>query len=500
MTAQNETIIDLISLIEQRSPVRLIRKASTDGGEYWGNCPWCGGVDRFHVWPHSSSRPHYWCRGCNAKGDAIQFLKDYEGMSFMDACQELGIMPGDYSSYKGTLSPLGTSPAPCAAWQGTAEDFMYAAMKALHSKSGTAYREYLLARGITIETMLSKKIGYVPLKDARWIETPFEKWGLTEEMLTADQWAKGCVRIPDGLFFPHFGPDGKTWKLSMYRPLAQLLPEYKRGQIVGSKECLLNEDKISQDKPVIMTESFLDAISIEQAAGDVVTPVSTDGTKGCRSLRIQAVIQYAPYVLQSFDNDDAGHEGAKWWSVTIQNCIRWSTVPSNDVNEMLMSYDEVEVLAWVHNGIKNATGRITKPPAKNSSQDIVTTVTQEPDPTCVICSAIVAHYTDRGTPTCEKHYQGQQTIEQMMTALAQPPIPVSTDPLTQYAQTVDKIADIFAPCTITRDVPGYMLKDHVAFLTDKAERDRIAKEIAMRQLVRDRQYAKAYVTEEVFSE
>ncbi len=59
MTIQNETIIDLISLIEQRAPVRLIRKASTDGGEYWGNCPWCGGSDRFHAWPHSSSRPHY---------------------------------------------------------------------------------------------------------------------------------------------------------------------------------------------------------------------------------------------------------------------------------------------------------------------------------------------------------------------------------------------------------------------------------------------------------
>ena len=498
MTIQNETIIDLISLIEQRAPVRLIRKASTDGGEYWGNCPWCGGSDRFHAWPHSSSRPHYWCRGCNAGGDAIQFLKDYEGMSFMDACQELGILPGEHEYYKGTSSPLGTNPAPCAAWQQTAEDFLYAAMKALHSKSGTAYREYLLARGITIEMMLSKKIGYVPLKDGRWIETPFEKWGLTEDMLTSDQWAKGRVRIPDGLFFPHFGPDGKIWKLSMYRPLAQLLPEYKRGQIAGSKECLLNEDLITQDKPVIMTESFLDAISIEQVAGDLVTPVSTDGTKGCRSLRIQAAIQYAPFTLQSFDNDDAGQDGANWWYQSIENCICHSPV-LKDANEMLIE-GAVSVQRWVEKGIENATTATRNRTEENSSQDIVTVVTHEPDPTCVICSTIVAHYTDKGTSCCEKHYSGQQTIEQAMYALAEPPIPVSTDPLTQFAQTVDKIADIFAPCTITRDAPGYTLKDHVAFLMDKAERDRIAKEIAMRQLVRDRQYAKAYVTEEVFSE
>src|SRR6266704_558561 len=83
-------MIDLHDLIEQKSPVRLTKVASSHNGEWAGNCPWCSGTDRFRVWPFST-RSHYWCRGCNKTGDAIQFLRDYCDMSFISACQELGI-------------------------------------------------------------------------------------------------------------------------------------------------------------------------------------------------------------------------------------------------------------------------------------------------------------------------------------------------------------------------------------------------------------------------
>lgn len=493
--------VDLLSLIEQRAPVRFKRAASTGGGEYHGNCPWCAGRDRFHCWPHADF-PRYWCRGCQAKGDAIDFLRQYEGLSFRDACQELGIEPEYANSYKGTSTPLGTNPAPCSAWQDAAEDFIYAAMKALHGSSApaVAYRDYLLARRITVATMLNKKIGYVPLKDGRWIETPFTRWGLTEDMLTADQWQKGCVRVPDGLLFPHFGPDGRPWKLAMYRPLAEQLPQFKRGMIAGSKECLLNENLITQEKPVMMVESFLDAISVEQVAGDLVTPVSTDGTKGCRSLRLQAAIQVAPYALQSFDADQAGNGDAEWWYQTIENCIRHSP-RLKDANEMLVD-DPASVRRWVERGIERATSNNALrrpsdgPPVDNSSSTVEIEST-EVAPVCALCPGIAEHYTDQGTPCCEKHFQGQQRIEQELARLAEETIekPPSTDPLTAFAQMVDKIGDIFAPCTVVKHDPGYSLRQHVDFLISEEKRVQIAKQVAMSRMVRDRQYARLHSEE-----
>jgi DNA-binding PadR family transcriptional regulator len=68
----------------------LKRVASTNGGEYAGACPFCGGTDRFRVWPHQDV-PGWWCRGCEEKGDAIAFVQKRDGIGFLDACEQLGL-------------------------------------------------------------------------------------------------------------------------------------------------------------------------------------------------------------------------------------------------------------------------------------------------------------------------------------------------------------------------------------------------------------------------
>ena len=73
------------------------RVARTHGGEWAGPCPWCYGRDRFRVWPYREPTDDhyivYWCRGCGACGDLIQFLRDYKGLSFLEACQVSGQEP-----------------------------------------------------------------------------------------------------------------------------------------------------------------------------------------------------------------------------------------------------------------------------------------------------------------------------------------------------------------------------------------------------------------------
>jgi DNA primase len=495
--------IDLVSLIEQHAPVHLVHKASTDGGEYWSACPWCNGTDRFHVWPHSSSLPHYWCRSCGMRGDAIQFIRDYLDMSYFEACEELDIEPGE--SYHGTASPFPDSDAvPCAVWSQAAEDFIHAAEKMLwNTEYGVKYLEYLHSRGLKDEIIREKRIGCVPLaKNGRWIETPFVRWGLTEEMVSAEQWAKGCVLIPDGLMFPYF-IDGKIWKIGMKRPFVTD-GTMSRGQILGSKECLYNESEISQNKPVIITEAYLDAISIEQEAGDLVTAVSTDGVKSSRGARCQAKIQYSPFSLQSFDNDEPGHQGAYWWETSIANCVRWTPVYGKDANETLTSGHSLR--AWVQEGLAHIDvikGALTPGPAPI----VVVEAVQEEDPEdpdafCAICKQEVECFTDKGTPCCAKHFVGQQIIEIAMASYVVPspqPVPEehhtplqrfardvaqTPDPLEQFAMVVDHVAGMIGPCTIHRDPPGYTLKEHTRNLEkarDKAALDKQLAAIAKRR-------------------
>ena len=54
--------VDLIGLIGQDTELKPKSSAAT---EHAGPCPWCGGRDRFVVWP-----ARWWCRQCERQGDA----------------------------------------------------------------------------------------------------------------------------------------------------------------------------------------------------------------------------------------------------------------------------------------------------------------------------------------------------------------------------------------------------------------------------------------------
>ena len=68
-----------------------VKKTAT---EWASPCPFCGGKDRFQIWPdEGEGRGYYWCRQCDAKGGGIQFLRDFADMSYGDACKRVGVTP-----------------------------------------------------------------------------------------------------------------------------------------------------------------------------------------------------------------------------------------------------------------------------------------------------------------------------------------------------------------------------------------------------------------------
>ena len=82
--------MNILDLAEAKG-IQYKRAGNKDGGEYQGPCPGCGGEDRFHIWPEQNEGDgSYWCRGCEAAGDVIQFLIDFNlGSRILDSGSQL---------------------------------------------------------------------------------------------------------------------------------------------------------------------------------------------------------------------------------------------------------------------------------------------------------------------------------------------------------------------------------------------------------------------------
>src|SRR3974390_3094964 len=136
-------ILDLL----REYAIVLKRVSSTSGGEYAGPCPFCGGNDRFRVWPeHKGGR--YWCRGCQKTGDEIQLLRDLCDLSYSEACERLGIETrgreflSDQTNNRQKFSPRRANlPAPL--WSEKAAAFVTYAKANLWSDVGSETRSFL---------------------------------------------------------------------------------------------------------------------------------------------------------------------------------------------------------------------------------------------------------------------------------------------------------------------------------------------------------------------
>jgi hypothetical protein len=80
--------LNVISFVRQDVDSKFV--ASTNGGEYAGPCPVCGGKDRFRVWPREGAGGRFWCRQCGKSGDLIEYLRWNRNMTFRDACRIAG--------------------------------------------------------------------------------------------------------------------------------------------------------------------------------------------------------------------------------------------------------------------------------------------------------------------------------------------------------------------------------------------------------------------------
>lgn len=113
---------------------------------------------------------------------------------------------------------------------------------------------------------------------------------------------------------------------------------------------LYEADRLRPDRPAILVEGELDALTLLQEAGDLVSPVATGGTGGGRRARWVGKLAQCPAVLVSFDADEAGEQARQWWLGILQNGAYWRPY-WGDSNAMLQG--GADVRAWVQAGLKS---------------------------------------------------------------------------------------------------------------------------------------------------
>lgn len=301
---------DLLALISRDT--QLKHTASTDGGQWSGPCPWCGGRDRFCVWPNAE-HPHYWCRQCGRKGDAIQYLRDKDGLSFAEAKERLGMATDQLPRRSAPVQPRQDPELepPGREWQDAARQIVSECAAALAVERGAGALDYLHARGLEDDTIWRARLGWNP--QARELHSLWVERGITMPwQMGADLWAVNVRR-----FDAAGNPDSD--------------PKYK-AIAGGPKAVPYGVASLAGKGIALVLEGEFDALLVQQEAGDLVGAIALGSAKGLPNAGI-AYLLPCRRLLVCGDSDERGESmAAKWRALSAR--VRPVRVPEGkDVTE-----------------------------------------------------------------------------------------------------------------------------------------------------------------------
>jgi len=257
------------------------------------------------------------CFGCGRSGDAIDWLREREGLCFQEACERLGAL--NLPSVSGTtINPLpSASSVPLAEWQEQAQQVMSVCQAALWSEAGVRARAWLNQRGLADETVRHWQLGF----NAR----DRKLFGL---------WVPRGIIIPCLVF-------GQVYYLKVRRAAGQ--PKYTK--VRGGQIALFGADTLPGEHVAVITEGEFDAMLLHQKGGDLVGVA----TLGSASARLPDA--WVPYLLGvqrlllAYDTDTAGAEGAATWEAFTPRVQRLLPLAGKDVTDFYLAGGDLR--AWV---------------------------------------------------------------------------------------------------------------------------------------------------------
>lgn len=304
--------------------LKPVKKTST---EYGATCPACGGKDRCIIWPnHKSGKGKFYCRQCGKQGDEIDFLKEFCGMSYQDACKAIGKPISSLAGERAVWERNRQIPSPARhfdepkyppkKWMEKAEKFL-SYCQTEDTLESTDSIEILIA-GRKIPPFHCKEFG-IGWNDKDWFVNG-EDWGLPNKK----------IRIPKGIVIATKRKAGIV-KL-VIRTVTSDSPKY--WQIVGGSQNIPYIPKFEPNKPIFIFESELDAALIASTAGEICNAVGIGGLNKKIDVDSFNFIQQAPLIILSPDNDDRGNEYVQDWQEKFPNAWTYQATGAKDIGEM----------------------------------------------------------------------------------------------------------------------------------------------------------------------
>ena len=334
-----------MNLLDLATELQLLpkRKASTHGGEYSSSCPnpSCGGKDRFLIWPEKGT---YWCRQCEMSGDAIQFCRDFFSLSYRDACAKLGTVPKENLNNKinhtrREFCPA-TASAPTDLWRKRAIDFVHTAhQNALESSEAL---HLLQGRGFNLDIIKKFKLGW----------NPFNRFDASNLWGIDSMGGKKTIWLPKGIVIPTFF-DSSVMKLKIRRADWNKEDQFaKYIEISGSRKTASLYGGNSK-LPYLILESELDAMLVQQVAGDLCNCLAIGGAGKKPDLYCHQILQRSSSIFFALDFDDAGKKAYRFWRLTYPQLKAWPVPRGKSPGDAFL--EGVDLRQWLELGIQESS-------------------------------------------------------------------------------------------------------------------------------------------------
>lgn len=296
-------------VISKRMPLKK------HGREYQGLCPFHN--EKTPSFTVNNEKGFFHCFGCGAHGDAIEFVRRFEKLSYPETLEKLAAEAGI------PLPQVSPEQVRRAAVEKTLYDVLEAAClwfeKQLMGSGGMMARDYIEKRGLKSETIRTFRAGYAP----------DERTALNQHLTAAGfpqalQAEAGLIIVPESgpvydrfrgrIMFPIRNASGKVvafgGRLIASNTHNKSLPKYLNSPetpVFKKGELLYNLDIAKKSARaagmVVVMEGYMDVVSTNQSGVDYA--VATLGT-AVTPEHLRLLWQLAKEPIVCLDGDEAG--------------------------------------------------------------------------------------------------------------------------------------------------------------------------------------------------
>jgi len=294
---------DLVNLVDARVPLR-----KKTGHNYFACCPFH--QEKTASFSVNHTKQFYYCFGCGAHGNAIDFLMQYDRLHFVEAVDMLAKQIGLAVPHAKMQEKTASLQHLYALLDKVAQFYHTELSKTSHALA------YFKQRGLSTEIIKTFHLGFAP-RDV--LSSLFEKKELEATGMLSQKEGKYFDRFRERIMFPiqdrrgrFIGFGGRV--LDNSEPKYLNSPEtalFQKGhELYGLYQVLKTNRQLPR---LLIVEGYMDMISLFQQG--VTYAIATLGT-ATTSYHIQSLFRYTGEIIFCFDGDNAGRRAA-WRALQV---------------------------------------------------------------------------------------------------------------------------------------------------------------------------------------